>query len=221
MFEYPSAAKSTPRLRAVQNPELDAFRAECAAVDATLGGVPSDAWTRTALGSWTLAELVAHLIRQVTRLTAYADEPVQDEAPAVDRFGYYRYDHAAMAPGVAARAVQEARKVDAETLPALFAESWRDAADLPGDRLITTIRGALRADEYLATRVLEVTIHHLDLRAALDLPPKPTPEAGALVMALLEGMLDGPRPRNLGRVRFLLTASGRIPSDDPRFPLVS
>ena len=208
----------------MQNPELAAFRAECAAVDATLATVPSPAWAAPALGSWTLAELVAHLIRQVTRLTAYAGEPVGDAEPSVDRFGYYRYNHAAMAPDVAARAVQEARKVDAETLPALFAESWPDdaelAADLPADRLVATIRGAMRADEYLATRVLEVTIHHLDLRAALDLPPTPTPEAGALVMALLEGMLDGPRPRNLGRVRFLLTATGRIPSDDPRFPLV-
>lgn len=206
------------------NPELQALRAECTAVDATLATVPSPAWAQTALGSWTLAELVAHLIRQVTRLTAYVDEPVEDRSPAVDRFGYYRYDHAALAPGVAARAVEEARKVDAETLPALFAESWRDeadlAAELPAERLVATFRGAMRADEYLATRVLEVTIHHLDLRTALDLPPKPTPEAGALVMALLEGMLDGPRPRNLGRVRFLLTATGRIPSDDPRFPLV-
>lgn len=208
----------------MQNPELTAFRAECAAVDTTLAEVAGPTWGQPALGSWTVAELVAHLIRQVTRLAAYADQPVEVEAPDLDRFGYYRYDHAAEAPGVAARAVEEARKVDAETLPALFAESWRDeadlAADLPADRLVPTFRGALRADEYLATRVLEVTVHHLDLRAALDLPPTPTPEAGALVMALLEGMLDGPRPRNLGRVRFVLTATGRIPSDDPRFPLV-
>lgn len=225
MFEYPAAVQSTPRLSAVQNPELAAFRAECAAVDATLAGVPGTAWARPGLGSWTVAELVAHLVRQVTRLSAYADEPVEGETPSLDRFGYYRYDHAAMAAGVAARAVEAAREVDAETLPALFTESWQDeaelAADLPAERLVATIRGAMRADEYLATRVLEATIHHLDLRAALDLPPAPTPEAGALTMALLEGMLDGPRPRNLGRVRFLLTATGRIPSDDPRFPLVA
>ncbi len=208
----------------MHNRETEAFRAECAAVDTTLARVPPDAWGRHALGSWNLAELVAHLIRCVTRVTAYADQPVEAERPDVDRFTYYRYDAAAVAPGVAARAVEEASRLRTEDLPRLFAEGWRAEADLvaelPADRLLATIQGAMRLDEYLATRVLEVTIHHLDVRAALDLPATPTPEAGALVSDLLEGMLDGPRPRNLGRVRFLLTATGRLPSNDPRFPLV-
>ncbi len=206
----------------MQTPELDAFRAECSAVDATLADVPADAWTRPALGSWNLAELVAHLVRAVNRLTAYVDLPVE-EAPPVERFAYFR-DVASQAPEVAARAVEEARKVDAETLPALFAESWRTDAELaetlPADRLITTIRGPMRVNDYLATRLLEVVIHHIDVRAALDLPAAPTPEASQLTMELLEGMLGSPRPHNLGRVRFLLTATGRLPSEDERFPLI-
>jgi uncharacterized protein (TIGR03083 family) len=207
----------------VQTPELEAFRAECAAVDGTLADVPTDAWTRPALGTWNLAELVAHLVRQVTRLTAYVDRPVEEGAPLLDRLAYYR-DVAALAPDVAARAVEEARKVDAETLPALFAEGWRTdaelAADLPADRPIATVQGPMRADDYLATRLLEVVIHHIDVRATLDLPPAPTPEAGRLVMELLEGLLGSPRPHNQGRVRFLLTATGRLPSEDERFPLI-
>jgi uncharacterized protein (TIGR03083 family) len=206
----------------MQTPELDAFATECAAVDETLAGVPSDAWTRPGLGSWNLAELVAHLVRGVNRLTAYVDLPVEGERPDRDRFTYYEGVRA-LAEEVAARAVEEARKVDAETLPALFAESWRDdhelAAAMPEDRLIMTIHGPMRADEYLATRVFEVTVHHLDLRTALDLPAAMTPEAGRICAELLDGMLDGPRPR-MGRLRYLLTATGRMPSDDPRFPLL-
>jgi uncharacterized protein (TIGR03083 family) len=208
----------------VQTPELTAFEAECMAIDVTLADVPAEAWTRPALGSWNLAELVAHLIRGASRLTAYVDEPVEADEPAYDRFGYFRFDHAAAAPDVAARAVAAAREVDAETLPALFAEAWREdaalAAELPADRLIATIRGPLRVDEYLATRVLEVTIHHIDVRTALDLPAAPSPEGAKLTAELLEGLLDGPKPR-LGRLRFLLTATGRLPSDDERFPLIS
>jgi uncharacterized protein (TIGR03083 family) len=208
----------------VQTPELDAFRSECAAIDQTLADVPTDAWTRTALGSWTLAELVAHLVRGVSRLTAYVDRAVEGGEAAVDRFTYYEGVRE-MAADVAARAVDEARKVDAETLPALFVEAWQADADLaeslPADRLILTIRGPMRADEYVATRVLEVTIHHMDLRRALDLPANPTPEAGRLAMELLEGMLGAPHPHNMGRVRFLLTATGRMPSDDDRFPLLA
>lgn len=209
----------------MQSPELDAFTQECATVDVTLADIAVDAWTRPGLGTWTVAELVAHLVRQVTRLAAYADAPVDAAAPAVDRVAYYRYDHAAMAPDVARRAVELAREVDAETLPALFAEGWREdaqvAAELPADRLIATIRGPMRSDEYLATRLVEVVVHHADLRQALDLAPNPTPPAGRLVADLLEGLLGAPRPRNLGRVRFLLTATGRLPSDDPRFPVLS
>lgn len=203
--------------------ELRAFRAECAAVDDTLAQVPPDAWARTALGSWTLAELVAHLVRQASRVTAYADEPVLD-APLLDRVTYYRYDVATVAPGVAQRAVAEARAVDAETLPALFTEAWRDDADraaaLPAEQPLASAFGPIRLDEFLATRVLEVTVHHLDLRTALDLPAAVAPEAGRVTTDLLEALLGGPRPRNLGRVRFLQAATGRIPSDDPRFPVL-
>lgn len=209
----------------METPELTAFRDECAATDATLGTVPAEAWARRALGSWTLAELVAHLLGAVSRLTAYVDTPVEGDTPALDRVAYFRALRPTDAPMIAQRAVAGARGVDAETLPALFTEAWRDDADLaatlPPERVLATRLGPARADEYLATRVLEVTVHHLDVRAALDLPPAPSPTGGALTMHLLEGLLAGPRPRNLGRVRFIQAATGRIPSDDPRFPLVS
>jgi uncharacterized protein (TIGR03083 family) len=209
----------------MDNAELTAFTQECAAVDDTLGAVQADAWTRPALGSWNLAELTAHLVRGVTRVSAYADKPVDEAQPHKDRVSYYRFDHKAEAPGVARRAVEAAREVDAETLPALFAEGWREdaqlAGELPADRLLASPYGPIRLDEYLATRVVEVVIHHMDVRAALDLPAAPTAEAGRLTAELLEGLLGGPRPRNLGRVRFLQTATGRLPSDDPRFPVLS
>lgn len=208
----------------MESEELRAFTQECEAVDATLADVPAEAWTRTALGSWTLAELVAHLARQASRLTQYVDRGVQD-APVLDRVSYFRYDVATVSPQVAARAVEDASKVDAETLPALFTESWRGDAELmaalPADRLVQSAFGPMPVVELTARSLLEVTVHHLDVRAALDLPPAPTPAAGRLVMELLEGLLGGPRPRNLGRVRFIQTATGRIPSDDPRFPVLA
>lgn len=209
----------------MDTPELTAFRDECTAVDATLAEVPAGAWPGRALGSWTLAELVAHLVRGVSRLTTYAETPVDADTPLLDRYGYFRALSPADAPGVAQRAVVDARGVHAETLPALFAESWRDDADLaaalPPDRLLASRLGPIRADEYLATRVLEVTIHHLDVRATLDQPPAPSASGGVLTMGLLEGLLEGPRPRNLGRVRFLQAATGRVPSDDPRLPVLT
>ena len=201
--------------------ELHAFDAECHLVTQTLGGV--NAWDAPALGQWNVAQLVAHTVRATTRVPAYLEQAVEG-SPVVDRIGYWRYDAAAEAPAIAQRAIDEAAAIDATALPAAFAAGHAatlEAARAAGpDRVVFTIMGAMRLDEYVATRVLEVVVHHMDLRAALDLPPASDPGAARLVMQTLEGLLGGPRPRNLGRTRFIQVATGRLPSDDPRFPVL-
>lgn len=203
--------------------ELGAFAEECTAVDQTLGQIGDDAWSRPALGDWTLAQLVTHMVRGVTRVTAYLPLPV-DDRPHIDRVEYWRYDAEAEAPAIAHRAVDEAAGVDPAQLPGRFAVGWRASAaaadDHGPDQVIATIMGPMRLDEYVATRVLEMVVHHMDLRVALDLPPVPTPAAGRLTMAILEGLLGEPRPRAMGRTRFILAATGRTAVDDPRFPVL-
>ena len=203
--------------------ELNAFVEECQELDETLAGVPTQAWTRHALGEWDVAQLVAHLVRAATRVATYLDFDVSGD-PVVDRVSYWRYDHAAEGPEIARRAQEEAAKVDAETLPALFTEAWRTSAERAGEvgdsHVLHTLMGPMRIDEYLATRVLEVVVHHTDLRAARDLPAASTIAAARITMDILERLLGEPRPRNLGRARFLQVATGRLSSDDPRFPVL-
>lgn len=201
--------------------ELTAFDAECRLMAQTLQTV--EAWDAPALGQWNVAQLVAHTVRATTRVPEYLEQPVS--APAVvDRVGYWRYDAAAEAPAIAQRAIDEAAAIAPEQLPAAFAAGHAatlQAGQAAGpDRVLFTIMGAMRLDEYVATRVLEVVVHHMDLRAAMDLPPASDPAAARLVMGILEGLLGGPRPRNLGRTRFIQVATGRLPSDDPRFPVL-
>ena len=204
-------------------PEQTAFAEECASTDQTLAAVESDAWERPALGVWNMAQLVAHLVRAATRVPEYLPLPVED-IPLVDRVGYWRFDADAQAPAVAQRAIDEAAAVDPATLPARFAAGWRatvDAAESHGPgHVLTTIMGPMRLDDYLATRVLEVVVHHMDVRMALDQPPIATPAAARLTMESLESLLGEPRPRNLGRTRFILAATGRTETDDPRFPVL-
>ncbi|HVM18571.1 MAG TPA: maleylpyruvate isomerase family mycothiol-dependent enzyme [Egibacteraceae bacterium] len=203
--------------------ENAAFAQECATIEETLRAVPADAWGRPALGEWDLSQLVAHLVRGAGRVPAYLGQPVDGE-PGVDRVEYWRFDADAESPGVAQRAIDEAAGVDPATWPQRFADTWPAAvaaADEAGpDRILTTFRGPMRLDEYVATRVLEVVVHHMDVRAALDLPPVATPAAARLTMAMLEGLLGEPRPRNMGRTRFIQAGTGRISVDDPRFPLL-
>lgn len=202
-------------------PELRAFDAECRLMAQTLGGVED--WSAPGLGQWNVAQLVAHTVRATTRVPAYLEQPAEGP-PVVDRIGYWRYDAAAEAPAIAQRAIDEAAAITPSQLPQAFAaghaQTLQAAQDAGADHVLFTIRGPMRLDEYVATRVLEVVVHHMDLRAALDLPPASDPEAARLVMQVLEGLLGGPRPRNLGRTRFIQVATGRLPSDDPRFPVL-
>jgi hypothetical protein len=142
-----------------------------------------------------------------------------------DRVAYWQMDLRGQAPAIAERARQRAVELDPTGIPEAFAAAWRRSAAVVAarapDQPIATLRGAMRTDEYLATRVLEVVVHHLDVRAAVDLPPTTTPHAGRIVMSMLEGLLGGPRPRNLGRNRFIMAATGRVEVDDPRFPVLT
>jgi uncharacterized protein (TIGR03083 family) len=204
-------------------PELCAFAEECAAVDRTLAVVTTQDWGRPGLGEWTIAELAAHLVHGAARIDAYLDlDP--GGTPVWDRVSYFQFDLKAEAPAVAERARQEALNMNPHDLPARFATGWRASVDraavLPPEHVIATFRGPMRLDEYTVTRVVEMVVHHMDLRMALDQPPGVTPAAGRLVMGVLEGLLGSPRPRNLGRTRFILTATGRIPSADDRFPVL-
>lgn len=206
-------------------PELAAFAAECRAVEDTLHQVPPDAWARPALGEWTLHELAAHLVRQADRLDVYGAAPTPAaQHPAADRVSYFD-GTADLAADVAQRARAQAEGVPPAEWSQRFGSAWRASVarfgEIGPERLVPTVKGPLAALEFLATRVLEVTVHHMDVRAALDLPPTPTPEGGRLTMAILEARLDQPRPRAMGRTRFILAATGRLPTDDPRFPLLS
>ncbi len=203
--------------------EIDAFAQECAAADETLAAVAPDAWARPALGSWNLAELAAHLVRGATRITEYLPQPAAAVAEC-DRVSYFQFDADAIAPGVAQRAVEEASGVDPVTLPGRFSAGWLASVAAARDhgpaQLLATFRGTMRLDEYVATRVVEVVVHHLDVRTALDLPPASTPAASRMTMAILEALLGQPRPRNMGRTRFILAATGRLQVGDLRFPVL-
>lgn len=203
--------------------ELDALEEECLALEDTLGEVSAEDWTRPALGEWTLAELVAHLVRAVTRPDAALEAEVDPDQPTVDRVEYYR-NVAGDAAGIAERARAYAGDVEPTELSEAFAEGWRasaaKASGVAPDTLVSTPRGAMRLDEFLATRVLELVVHHMDVRRALDLPPASTIEAERMTMHLLESLLGSRRPRNMGRDRFIRAATGRLEVDDPRFPIL-
>ncbi|MEJ7585684.1 MAG: maleylpyruvate isomerase family mycothiol-dependent enzyme [Acidimicrobiales bacterium] len=175
-----------------------------------LARVPSDAWDRPGLGEWTVKELAAHTTRALTTIEQYLAA-----APAeVVLSGPVAYFRAAMAipdvhTGVAERGRREATSLGDDPVAAIgeSAERVRALVDAtPGDTVCGSAVGGIALDDYLATRVVELTVHTTDLVAALGLDEQVPVPAAAVTLAILAG-LAATRP---DRTSVLRALTGRI-----------
>lgn len=145
-----------------------------AAVTAQLGHVrdavrelsPEDFARPTRLGDWTVRELVAHFAMAVEHVPAGLDRPA---APKQE----VRLVEWPFAPAVYAESVAEyVRTLAAENDPVALLDraAERYAALVPGapdDRLLAVRPGAIRLDDLLVTRCLELIVHTDDLADAI------------------------------------------------------
>ncbi|MBW3621225.1 MAG: maleylpyruvate isomerase N-terminal domain-containing protein [Actinobacteria bacterium] len=206
---------------------MGALRMEGDALAGVVAAMTADDLDRpTRLGDWTVQQLVAHLVRGIDRIPAYlaADEPPEAETDWLD---YWSRAAETDPAGVSQRAREFAQAINGRRVR----DVWRDTLEVavgeahaaPADRLVGTPFGGIRLDHYLPTRVLEVTVHGLDLRAALGLEEVATPLALGITTEVLDELLEGPRPDDVGGdpVAWILAATGRRPSDDPRLPVLT
>jgi uncharacterized protein (TIGR03083 family) len=123
------------------------------------------------LGDWTVRELYAHVARGVTTTSGLVGTSSEAELPdAAAYFLALRELGAKGAAQVAAQAREWAAARDVETLVGDF--DGLAAATVAGVRagatvVVVTIAGAMRLNDYALTRVLEATVHLLDLSAAV------------------------------------------------------
>lgn len=203
---------------------VDALAAEVDDLGALLAPLPVDAWTSpTRLPGWDVTILVTHLARGIGRIAEYGATPL-DVAAEKDTMSYLRYDAAALAPSVDARAREAARGQTPASLRAEMRAAIAGARDtlerLPPDTVIPSVMGPITLRAFVRTRLLEACVHGLDLRHALGAPARPT--AGVLVstVATLQELLSSPRPAALADdVAFVEAATGRRAFADARFPL--
>ena len=206
---------------------LAALEAEGRALDEVLHGLRGRWWELpTRLPAWTVRDLLGHVVRGVDRIRVYLEEPTPP-APLTDWLGYWAPTGDAGPEEVAQRAKVYAALYE----PAELVAMWTDlrqhsvtlAATTPPHRVIPSVIAPLRLDHYLTSRVLEVTVHGLDLRDALALEQVATPQALEVTCAVLDGLLGGARPPGLAHdpIGFVLAATGRVSFSDDRLPVLS
>jgi hypothetical protein len=143
----------------------------------------SGRWNRTALGEWTVRDLVGHTSRALLTVETYLDRTAAsvDIGSAVDYFGAM-----SGSPGDPVAVAQRGRDAGAALgadVPAAVAEIAdrvvRRINDRRADALVATPVGGMRLSDYLPTRTFELTVHTCDLAVALD-QPLDVPEAPAV-----------------------------------------
>ena len=114
-------------------------------------------------------------------------------------------------------------------MPGVLAETFTktisEARAVPPSLVGPGYFAPMRADEFVASRIVEAVVHGIDLAQALGTPYFATADGIAATAAILDDLLarrtTGRRPAALADdLDWILAASGRGPSDDNRLPLI-
>jgi uncharacterized protein (TIGR03083 family) len=166
--------------------------------------LPDDVFGRpTRLGTWTVAELAAHLAATVDAVPRALAEPEPARAET-DLVGYlsamrgYAPAVAQRATDLAAGATPDALRDRLATAVAGAAGALRDVAD---DRLVLVRLGAIPLGTFLVTRCVEGVVHGLDLRAATGVPEASDPAALRVVVRAFAALLEHVAPGRSVEVR--------------------
>jgi uncharacterized protein (TIGR03083 family) len=176
----------------------------------TVRQVGADQWDRPALGEWTVRDLVGHTNRALLTVETYLSQPaatVQVERP-VD---YFIRATAALADpaAVAARGREAGQTLGPEPAAAVCKAAERVLAEVKAaadDVGLTTPVGGMRLIDYLPTRVFELTVHTLDIAAAISVPVTLPEGAAALTLDLVADLVASRQDKV---APLLLAATGR------------
>jgi len=158
MLQHPAAVRA-------------AFEEGAATLLRTLRAITPEYWERPgALGEWTTRELTAHALRAFITVEGYLSTAPANDRVLADAAEYYStvLSDPTAHQGVAARGRQAGRQLidpvgEAEaTIERVLAQIAATADDEP----VNTFAGQITLIEYLATRVVELGVHTLDIQRA-------------------------------------------------------
>lgn len=164
---------------------------------------------------WTNADLIFHMLLDAQWALVTFNSPAG--GPADKDFATYWQGFRASDKDSTAHARFVRISAAAHSDPKAIASRWhqtvqaaiRNTRWAPDIEFVTTQGHVLATADFVATLVVEATVHHLDLIAKLNHQPGPAPEAISITTATLDGLLGQSRPSHWDDVTFILKATGR------------
>ena len=209
------------------------------ALQDTLSSLEPEDWQRPTLlqppepgkPPWTVLQLAAHFDVFMGLTMQLVAEP-QSAQPVVDRASFYISvsDRSKVSPVIYQYIVDHAQGHTPATIVdqvgATFDQALEAIRTTPPDTIGPGFFGPMRLDEFVATRLVEVRVHGMDLTDALGAPllhmPKTTMMAAEVLDEVLARRAVPGRPADLegDDLAFIRAAAGRGEHPDPRLPVV-
>ncbi|BBA98226.1 hypothetical protein RVR_4337 [Actinacidiphila reveromycinica] len=182
-----------------------ALRAQVGHVRVAVRGLTGEQWKwPSGLPGWDVRLLVVHMVRQVEAVGALLEAEPPPTGARTAGLDAWALGTAGIAAELdASTRAQEARTADplvaldaaAEGLAALEGEATR------GDRLVPAPFGAMRASDFLVTRLVELVVHGDDLARATGVEVGLDRQAVAAAVRVLADALAAKAPGNSVEVR--------------------
>ena len=219
---------------------VDALAAEgLPALQDSLAGLAPQDWERPTMlqppqaerPPWTVLQLAAHFDVFMGLTMGLVAEPMVAQ-PVVDRASFYISvsDRSKVSPVIYQYIVDHAQGHTPATIRDQVNETFKQALEAirttPPDTIGPGFFGPMRLDEFVATRLVEVQVHGMDLTDALGLAPMPMPGVTTMAAEVLDEVLARRavpgRPADLeaDELGFLRAAAGRGGHPDPRLPIL-
>ncbi len=178
---------------------------------------------QSVLEAWNVHELVTHVGRSFLALTVLGPEP---GATPMTLRGYIS-SYGAAAQEIADGTKELARSFESDVLAGIdnCARLGFRALDALRSDVVRGPRGAVRLDDFVATRIIELVVHGDDLARSVPgvvAPPLTDAAVGAVRTALAGAYVEatGGEPRIDEDLAWIRQATGRAPSEDDALPLL-
>jgi uncharacterized protein (TIGR03083 family) len=196
---------------------LEALEEECELVSSTVHDLSEEDFARpTRCSAWNVKQLLGHMYRDVNRTHEGLAVPPPGEITHDSLTYWTAYDRVGDAAPVADRAKDvAARYPTGRAMAEAWDEVWRGAVEAASkedpSRPFPTWGPVLTLEEFLRTRVLEITVHRMDLEHALGRKGWGTDQAVSIVDDILVGLLGAEPSPDLDwdAVDFIEIGTGR------------